>query len=82
MERTKLTSIRLEKETSDYIDKMLEGERFYKRSDVINNILAAVTNNFTEKQVWDMVHRYKWWQNVVNVNFEPTGELKTTKRRD
>ena len=80
MERTKLTSIRLEIDTLKEIEEIISGERWYKRSDVINNILAAVFRNFTKEEIRNMVYRYKWWQNVVDAKFEPTKELKTPKR--
>lgn len=80
MERTKLTSIRLELDTLAEIEEIVNNERYYKRSDVINNILAAVFRNFTENEIRNMVYRYKWWQNVVDTKFEPTKELKTPKR--
>ena len=80
MERTKLTSNRLELDTLAEIEKIVENERWYKRSDVINNILAAVFQNFTENEIRNMVYRFKWYQNVVDAKFEPTKELKPLKR--
>ena len=81
MERTKLTSIRLELDTIKEIEEIVENEQWYKRSDVIKNILAAVFRNFTKNEIRNMVYRFKWWQNVVDTKFEPTKELKTPKRR-
>lgn len=82
MERTKLTSIRLETESLEKIDNFVKTRTYFKRSDVINNILAAVLQNFTEGEVYDMVCRYRWNRNVVNTKFEVTQELKPLKRRD
>lgn len=76
MERTKLTSIRLETDTIEKIDNLVKKNTYWKRSDYINNILAAVLKNFTEWEVLQMVSRYKWLQNKVNAKFEITHEIK------
>lgn len=81
MERTKLVSVRLETETFDKIEKIVERERYYKRSDVINNLLKAVLDNFDDGQIHDMMHRWNWDRNVVKTQFEITKELKPYKRK-
>lgn len=81
MERTKLVSVRLETETYDKIEKIVERESYYKRSDVINNLLKAVLDNFTEWEVHDMMCRYKWLGNVVETQFKVTKELKPYERK-
>lgn len=81
MERTKLVSVRLETETYDKIEKIVERESYYKRSDVINNLLKAVLDNFTEVEVHDMMCRYKWLRNVVETQFKVTKELKPYERK-
>lgn len=81
MERTKLVSIRLETETYDKIEKIVAHETYYKRSDVINNLLKAVLDNFDDGQIQDMMYRWKWTRNVVNTKFEVTDELKPYERK-
>ena len=81
MERTKLVSVRLETETYDKIEKIVERERYYKRSDVINNLLKAVLDNFDAGQIQDMMNRWKWNGNVVNTQFEITKELRPYERK-
>ena len=81
MERTKLMSVRLETETYNKIEKIVERERYYKRSDVINNLLKAVLDNFDAGQIQDMMNRWKWNGNVVNTQFEVTKELKPYERK-
>ncbi len=76
MEGTKLTSIRLEQRTSDKIDKIVKDMTYYKRSDVINNILRCVLFKFTEEQIREMVHRYRWYNNKCITQFEVTNELE------
>lgn len=81
MERTKLTSIRLEKEIFEKIEELSINERYYNRSDVINNILKCVLTKFDSGQIIEMVHRYRWNRNVCITNFEVTKELEPYKRQ-
>lgn len=81
MERTKLVSVRLETETFEKIEKILARETYYKRSEVINNLLKAVLDNFDDGQIHDMMYRWKWDRNVVNTQFEVTKELKPYERK-
>lgn len=81
MERTKLVSVRLETETFEKIEKIVDRETYYKRSDVINNLLKAVLDNFDDGQIHDMMYRWKWDRNVVNTQFEVTKELKPYERK-
>ena len=81
MERTKLVSVRLETETYEKIEKIVARETYYKRSDVINNLLKAVLDNFDDGQIHDMMYRWKWDRNVVNTQFEVTKELKPYERK-
>lgn len=81
MERTKLVSVRIETETYEKIVEIVKHETYYKRSDVINNLLKAVLDNFTPEQIHDMMYRWKWERNVVNTQFEVTKELKPYERK-
>lgn len=81
MDRTKLVSVRLETETFEKIEKIVKRETYYKRSDVINNLLKAVLDNFDDGQIHDMMYRWKWDRNVVNTQFEITKELKPYERK-
>lgn len=81
MERTKLVSVRLETETFEKIEKIMARETYYKRSDVINNLLKAVLDNFDAGQIHDMMCRWKWDRNVVETKFEVTKELKPYERK-
>lgn len=80
MDKTKLTSIRIEAETYEKIERYTAEIRWYKKSQIINNILTAVFENFTDQQIRDMISRYKWWRNKVETKFECTKELKPLKR--
>jgi metal-responsive CopG/Arc/MetJ family transcriptional regulator len=81
MDRTKLVSVRLETETFEKIEKIVARETYYKRSDVINNLLKAVLDNFDDGQIHNMMYRWKWDRNVVNTQFEVTKELKPYERK-
>ena len=81
MDTTKLTSIRLESKTIEKIDNFVKTRTYWKRSGVINNILAAVLENFTPWEIYQMVQRYNWERNKVNAKFEITEELKPLKPR-
>jgi metal-responsive CopG/Arc/MetJ family transcriptional regulator len=81
VDRTKLVSVRLETETFEKIEKIVARETYYKRSDVINNLLKAVLDNFDDGQIHNMMYRWKWDRNVVNTQFEVTKELKPYERK-
>ena len=81
MDRTKLVSVRLETETFEKIEKIVARETYYMRSDVINNLLKAVLDNFDDGQIHNMMYRWKWDRNVVNTQFEVTKELKPYERK-
>lgn len=79
MATTKLMSIRLREDALDAIERIVERERYYKKSDVINNILRAVLTKFTPQEIRDMVHIYRWEGNKVETTFNPTSELEPSK---
>lgn len=81
MEETKLTSIRLRKDVLEKIEKISADHRYWKRSEVINNLLLAVVSNFNDRQIYDMLRRWDWKQNVVKTEFEITKELKAPNDR-
>lgn len=51
----KLISARIEPQTLDLIDAWLRHHIFWKRNTVINGVLTAVFNTFSEKEIYDMV---------------------------
>lgn len=52
---TKLTSIRLDEEVLQKIEKFVKVHRYWNRSGVINNILESVLSNFNPDEVYDIV---------------------------
>ena len=81
MEETKLTSIRIRTDVLQKIDKITADHNYWKRSEVINNLLLAVVSNFNDGQIYNMLRRWDWQQNVVKAEFEITKELKAPKDR-
>lgn len=81
MKETKLTSIRIPVDVLQKIEKISADHRYWKRSEVINNLLAAVVSNFNDGQIYDMLRQWDWRHNVVKAEFEITKELKAPKDR-
>lgn len=81
MERTKLTSIRLRTDVLEKIEKAVADHRYWKRSDVINNVLNCVLTNFTPSEVYDMLREYNWRSNVIDCHFKITDQLKPKDQR-
>lgn len=81
MDNTKLISIRLEEKSFQKIEQLATAHYYWKRSGVINNLLSAVLENFSDEDIERMLHRYKWEKNVVVAKFEVTEEIKPYKRK-
>lgn len=50
----KLISARIEPETLNLIDEWLKQHRYWRRNTVINGVLTAVFNTFSEQEIYDM----------------------------
>lgn len=80
MERTKLTSIRLELDVCDKIEELAKQHDYWKKSSIINSLLAAVLFNFDSREIYDMLRTYNWNRNRVDCKFEITKDLCNRKR--
>ena len=79
-ENLKLVSIRLNEDLIKKIDNEALRQRYWKRSDIIRDILTAVFDEMSERDIYNMI-RYPWYRkNVVNAKFEITKELKPNNR--
>lgn len=76
MEETKLTSLRVKKDTLAKIEKFKENHSYWKTSSIMNGVLDAVFANFDDKQIYAMLRDWDWKKCVTNVEFEITKELK------
>lgn len=56
-ENLKLLSVRIDPDTVEKIDQFVRNRRYWKRNTVVNAILTAVMNDFSEDAVYDMVRR-------------------------
>lgn len=69
-ENLKLVSCRIDPETLDKIEMLTRKHYYWKRNTVINGILTAVMDNFTDQQVYDMIRYWRKGQNEVKAEFE------------
>lgn len=79
MKPKKLTSVRLDEVIIQKADEFVAKHRYWKRSDVINNLLLAALLNFNDDEVYDMVKAWEWRARKVNTKFEKTEEYVNPK---
>ena len=65
-----LVSCRIDPETLEKIEKQVKRHYYWKRNTVINGILTAVMDNFTDQQVYDMVRYWRQGHNEIKAEFE------------
>lgn len=65
-----LVSCRIDPETLKKIEAMRSKHYYWKRNAIINGILTAVVDNFTDQQVYDMVRYWRQGQDEVKAEFE------------
>lgn len=66
----------------ELIDKQAQRHGYWKRSNIICNILESVLTRFTEREIYDMIRMHFYKRNVVITKFEVTDELMTSKPHD
>ena len=79
-ENLKLVSIRLDEDLIKKIDNEALRQRYWKRSDIIRDILTAVFDEMSGRDIYDMIRYPLYRKNVVNAKFEITKELKPNNR--
>lgn len=65
-----LVSCRIYPETLKKIETQISKHYYWKRNTVINGILTAVMDNFTDQQVYDMVRYWRQGHDEVKAEFE------------
>lgn len=75
----KLTSIRFDVPVLEAAEKFVASHRYWKKSDVINSLLAAVFENFGHDEIYDMVRTWCWRDKKVETKFEITDERRPKK---
>lgn len=77
----KLISVRLDEDLIRQLDEVAQKHTYWRRSDIIRNILIAVLAEMSAGDIYNMI-RYAWYKkNVVNAKFEITDELKPHERK-
>lgn len=72
----KLISVRLDEDVIRKLDEIARNHTYWRRSDIIRNILIAVLAEMSAGDIYNMI-RYAWYKkNVVDAKFEITDELK------
>ena len=69
-ENLTLVSCRIDPETLEKIEALTKKHYYWKRNTVINGILTAVMDNFTDQQVYDMVRYWRQGHYEVKAEFE------------
>ena len=69
-ENLKPVSTRLDPKTLEAIDKFVATRPYWKRNSVINQVLTAVFENFTETEIYDMVRYHRSVYYTVESKFE------------
>lgn len=69
-ENLKPVSTRLNPKTLEAIDKFVATRKYWKRNSVINQVLTAVFDNFTETEIYDMVRYWRRSDYTVEAKFE------------
>lgn len=77
----KLVSVRMDEEVIKKLDEVAQKHTYWRRSDIIRNILTAVLAEMSAGDIYNMI-RYAWYKkNVVDAKFEITDELKPYEKK-
>lgn len=77
----KLISVRLDEDLIKKLDEEVRNRTYWKRSDIIRNILTAVFAEMSSGDIYDMIRYHYLKKNVVNAKFEITNELKPYEKK-
>lgn len=80
-ENLKLVSVRMDDEVIKKLDEMARVYSYWKRSDIIRNILIAVLAEMPAGDIYNMVRYHYYKKNVVDAKFEITDELKLYEKK-
>ena len=65
-----LVSCRIDPETLKKIEDQTKRHYYWKRNTIINGILTAVVDNFTDQQIYDMIRYWRQGHYETKANFE------------
>lgn len=77
----KLVSVRMDDELIKKLNEVTRNHIYWKRSDIIRNILTAVLAEMSAGDIYNMIRYYYYKKNVVNAKFEITDELKPYEKK-
>lgn len=69
MKNLQLISVRLDPDDLEAIQKFCARHYYWKRNAVICGILSAVMKDFTEKQIYDMVRRNQFGNEIITAEY-------------
>lgn len=70
LQNLQLMSVRIDPDTIKKLDDFCSRHRYWKRNTVINAILYAVMNNFTEKDIYDMARTNPLTKETITAKYE------------
>lgn len=71
-----LVSCRIDPETLEKIEAQVKKHYYWKRNTIINGILTAVMDNFSDQQVYDMVRYWRKAGYQAKAEFEIIRDTK------
>ena len=77
----KLVSVRMDDDLIRKLDEVAEKHTYWKRSDIIRNILTAVLAEMSGGAIYNMIRYHYYTKNVVDAKFEITDELKPYEKK-
>ena len=80
-ENLKLISVRLDEDLINKLDEVAKNHSWWKRSDIIRNILIAALAEMSAGDLYNMIRYHYYKKNVVNAKFEITDELKPYEKK-
>lgn len=80
-ENLKLVSVRLDEDLIQKLDEQVKSHLYWKRSDIIRNILTAVLSEMSAGAIYNMLRYYYYRKNVIDAKFEITDELKPYEKK-
>lgn len=80
-ENLKLVSVRMDDDVIKKLDEMARVYSYWKRSDIIRNILIAVLAEMSAGDIYNMLRYHYYKKNVVDAKFEITDELKPYEKK-
>ena len=66
----KLTSVRLDPDTLEKIEKFVQKHDYWTKNAVINSILTAVMDRFSERDIYDMVRTWQFTNEPITAIYK------------